>query len=244
MAITADLQSPAPGKLVRLFKLDLTPLGGTPLFFTPDVNPGGTVAFDGDTYTSVPITAEGFEVGTNGEQPRPTLRIGNVRQSSTVLAGAMTALVIEYRNLLGAILTRLRTFAQHLDGAAEADPTAIIDAHVYRVVRKTRQNAVFVEWELANPLDHDAAVIPKRPILPDYCTAIYRRWDAVNEVFVPDTTTLACPYPGSAYFDINDQPVANPAQDRASKTLDCCRKRFGNNAALPFMGEPGIGKVR
>jgi lambda family phage minor tail protein L len=241
--IRQELQSPAPGKLVRLFQLDLTPLGGALLYFTPDVNPGGTVTFDSHVYTAIPIEADGFEVATSGEQPRPTLRIGNVHQGNN-LPGAVTGLVIQYDDLVGAILKRIRTFAQHLDGAPDADPTAIIDIQIYRIVRKARQNRVFIEWELANPLDHDAAMIPKGQILPDYCRAIYRRWDPVASDFVYDTTTLVCPFVDETKaFDIQDQ-ATTLANDRCSKTLGGCRARFGATAALPFMGEPGIGKVR
>mgnify|MGYP000502833585 CR=1 FL=1 len=242
MTIQQTVQKAAPGKRVSLFQLDLTPLGGAVQYFTPSVQSGGTVAFDGHTYVAAPVTAEGFEVSSTGEQARPVLRIGNVRQGG--LPAAATSLVIDFQDLVGAIVRRIRTFAQYLDGAAEADPTAILDLQVYRIVRKARQNRVFIEWDLASPLDHDAAMIPRRPIMPDYCTARYRRWDPATAAFVVDTTDLVCPYAGSNYFDINDQPVADPALDRASKTLGCCRARFGVNAALPFMNEPAIGRVR
>ena len=237
MTLETDVQSSAPGKLVTLFQLDLTSLGGTVQYFTPSVKVGGSVSFDGQVYTTAPVQAEGFEVTSTGEQPRPTLRIGNVTR-------AATALVIEFEDLVGAILLRIRTFAHHLDGEADEDPTAIIDTQVWRVMQKMHHNKVFVEWALGSPLDHDAAQIPKRQIVPEYCDAKYRRWSAALGDFIYDTTTQACPFTDETKaFDINDQPTTL-ANDRASKTLNCCKVRFGANAALPFMGEPAIGKVR
>ena len=237
MTIEEDVQSATPGKLVELYELDLTALGGGIQRWTPSVSEGGSVSFDGNVYTPAPITADGFETTAEGEQPRPTLRIGNVQ-------AAAVSLIRTYDDLVGALVRRTRTFAHHLDGAPDEDPDAILDLQVYRILQKSQQNRVFAEWVLGSPLDHDAAQIPRRQALPNYCTARYRRWDPDSAAFVYDTTTLACPYVGSSYFDIQDQPVASAAQDRASKTLGCCRARFGANAALPFMNEPAIGRVR
>ena len=237
-ALAENLQSSAPGAMVTLYEADLRPMRGPILYFTPHVGSAaaGAVMFGGKSYLPTPIVIEGFEANNRGEMPRPRMRMSNV-------GTALLSLMLTYQDLVGAIMRRLRTLSRHLDGAPDADPLAIIDTQVYRINRKTAQNPAFVEWELASPLDHEAAIVPKGQFLPNYCLANYRAWNPTENAYDVDTSALACPYAGAAAFDINDQPTTQE-NDRASKTLGCCRVRFGTNAVLPFMNTPGVGRIR
>ncbi|MBB1247529.1 hypothetical protein H2O14_00980 [Rhizobium sp. G21] len=43
-----------------------------------------------------------------------------------------------------------------------------------------------------------------------------------------------CLYTGDRYFDEMDKPVTDPAKDKPSRTINCCKARFGRNKPLYF----------
>lgn len=69
---------------------------------------GGEVTFDSIRYSRYPIQATGFDKTGNGTIPRPKLTMGNI-------GGIVGALAKDYNDLVGAKLTRTRTFARYLD---------------------------------------------------------------------------------------------------------------------------------
>lgn len=69
---------------------------------------GEEVTFDSIKYSRYPIHASGFDKTGNGSIPRPKLTVGNI-------GGIIGALAKDYNDLVGAKLTRTRTFARYLD---------------------------------------------------------------------------------------------------------------------------------
>lgn len=112
MTTRQDIQKPAPGAIIELFELDATAQGAASVYrFVNWANPlGGDVVWRGQTYTRYPVEAEGFELSGRGALPRPKLRVANA-------TGLMGALAIELDDLLGARVTRWRTFVHYLDAA-------------------------------------------------------------------------------------------------------------------------------
>ncbi len=110
MTTRQDIQKPAPGAIIELFELDATAQGAASVYrFVNWANPlGGDVVWRGQTYTRYPVEAEGFELSGRGALPRPKLRVANA-------TGLMGALAIELDDLLGARVTRWRTFVHYLD---------------------------------------------------------------------------------------------------------------------------------
>lgn len=110
MTTRQDIQKPAPGAIIELFELDATAQGAASIYrFVNWANPqGGDVVWRGQTYTRYPVEAEGFELSGRGALPRPKLRVANA-------TGLMGALAIELDDLLGARVTRWRTFVHYLD---------------------------------------------------------------------------------------------------------------------------------
>ena len=109
--IKTDIQKLAPGAIVELFELDLTPFGGEVLRFHAGTN--GliqNVTWQGSVYTAFPVQATGFEFNGQGQAARPRLVVANV-------VGAITALVLQYQDIVGAKVTRRRTLAKYLDDA-------------------------------------------------------------------------------------------------------------------------------
>lgn len=158
-----------PSPVIELYELDTRPCGdGDVLFFHNGT--GGyavPVVFKGQSYTPIPIRVTGFELTGTGEPPRPTMSILNA-------GGFMSAAVLKLDDLIGAKLTRRRTFARFLDGESDAAPVEYpIDLYV--VVQKTREDRLLVEFELGTGLDLDGVVFPPRTIQAQYCQhAAYR----------------------------------------------------------------------
>ncbi|MTD34036.1 phage minor tail protein L [Paludibacterium denitrificans] len=226
--IQSDLQSLQPSALVELFVLDATMLGGSLTYFHAGTN-GLTqpVVWQGNTYQPFPIQAEGFELNGKGALPQPTLTVSNV-------GGLISALVMQYDDLVGAKLTRKRTFARYLDGATDANPSAGFDDDVWWVHQKVSETKQAVQFKLASVLDVAGVNLPGRQVIANNCQWQYRSWNGTAF----DYTNATCPYTGGAMFDTNDASVGNGSQDRCSKRLSGCAARFGTAAVLPFGGFP------
>jgi len=235
MSIPATVQAPSVGRLVVLFDLDLAPLGGEVLRFTNNVDAGGaTVQWRGHIYVPAEFEADGFEWSGKGALPRPRLRVSNVNR-------VFSAAIVEFADLLGARVTRWRTFERYLDNGAEPDPDAHLQPDIYVVERKLAQNKVFVEFELAAAMDQQGRKLPGRQVLRGYCGHRYRRWDAAEGSF--DYQQATCPYAEAAMFDRQGNVTADPAADACGKRLSDCRLRFGA-AALPTLAFPGVARTR
>lgn len=196
------------------------------------------VKFGGNSYIPLPIEAAGFEWTGTGKLPKPKLRVSNVGNFAA-------ALVIANGDLLGAKVTRLRTFREFLDDGENPDPSAFMDPDIFFVDRKSAHRKAMIEFELAPALEQQGLKLPRRIMLRDTCGFTYRQWitDANNVTgFVPGT----CPYAGASYFKMDDTGTATASEDVCGQRLPSCVLRFGASANLPFDAFPGIsiGGVR
>ena len=230
--IESDLQSLSPGALIELFELDTTAIGDPTVYrFHAGVNGlENNVVFGGRAYTRFPVEASGFDLSGQGTIPRPKLAVANV-------TGLIGALARSLDDFIGAKLTRLRTFAKYLDAVnfpdginPTADPNQIIDREIWYVDRKSAENKIFVEFELAAAFDVSGVFLPRRQVIQNVCAWKYRG---------PD-----CGYTGTTYFDRNDQPAATLALDQCGKRLSSCKLRFGPFSPLPFGAFPAVGLIR
>jgi lambda family phage minor tail protein L len=230
------VQTPTPGKLITLYQLDVSSLGyATVLCFTRDAIDGREPVFRGVSYTPVDVESEGWEWSGNGPVPRPVIRISNVNK-------VFTGLVRDYDDLVGATLTRIVTFDSFLDGGENANAEGVQFApDIYRVNRKTKQNKVFIEWELTSSLDQQGIMLPKRQVLRESCTLRYRYYDPETSSF--DYTYAECPYTGTSYFDETGASTT-ASGDRCGRKLGDCKLRFGQNATLPGSFFPGAARYR
>ena len=231
MSIESDIQRLAPGAIVDLFELDPTAIGGTVVRFHAGVNElGGDVVWQGLTYTRFPIEADGFEWSGTGTLPRPKIRVANV-------TGLVGALARELQDLVGAKLTRRRTFVKYLDAVnftggvnPTADPNCGFPDEIWFVDRKSAENGLYVEWELSAAFDVAGTMLPRRQCIQNVCTWRYRGAE--------------CGYTGGPVADRNDRPVTLLAEDDCGKRLASCKLRFGVYSELPFGAFPGVGLIR
>ena len=227
--IASEVQLLNPTALITLYELDTTMIaGGTVFHFHPDVNGvGEPIVWNSQEYVPFPILAEGFEWRSSGTMPRPTVHVANV-------AGLFGELLREMDDLVGAKLTRIRTFARYLDavnfpdGNPLADPTAEMTRDVY-YINRTVKEGVLVEFELAALLEVHGIKLPRRLIAPNACPWKYRG--------------PGCEYAGPPVADVNDNPTTDPALDRCGCRLSSCKLRFPNQV-IPFGGFPGAALVR
>lgn len=237
--IKEAIQELAPGSIVELFQMDLTPIAasaGVQYFHAGTNELDGPVVWQGITYNKFPIHAEGFDKSVKGTLPRPNLRISNV-------TGTISALVVQYDDLVGAKVTRKRTFVRYLDAVnflsgvnPTADPNQFMDDEAFFIERKVSENPTAVEFELSSALDLQGVPLPTRVVIVNYCGSNYRRWTGTAFDY---TDAAECSYTGASYFNVNNQSVGTAAQDVCSKTVSGCKARFGSTAVLPFGGFPG-----
>lgn len=159
-SISAHLQRPDLGEYVELFEIDATIIGGTFTYITPNTLGGGNIVWRGNTYIPCPVEGEGFEINKQGAPPRPTLRVSNINK-------LLLSSVIQLGDMVGAKVTRWRTFKQFLDGEVNADPNAHMAREVYYVYQKTAHNRTQIEWTLRSAMDVENLQLPGRQILRD-----------------------------------------------------------------------------
>lgn len=226
-------QSAVADALLELYDLDLSTLDGPTLRFTPNVTESqASVRWRGNVYTAIPIQSEGWETPGQGTLPTPVLRLSNALP-------LVSALIIQYGDLMGCRVTRWRTFRRFLDDGEDSDENAYLPLDIYRIERKRMHTKNMVEWELSASLDQAGKQLPGRQAVRDYCPWRYRYWD--GSAF--DYTDVTCPYTGTTYANEYGQVVTQPSQDRCGKRLTDCVTRFGQ-ATLPFGGFPAIAKTR
>jgi len=235
LSINSEIQKLDANALIELYELDTSKQGGGSYYFHSDVNTlDRQVIWQEKTYSPFPLEATGFESSGVGSQPRPKVLLANID-------GLVGVLALSMNDLVGCKFIRKRTFVKYLDAsnfpATDAfpdgyNPTADKNAHfpddIYYIDRKSREDKLQVEFELASALELTGVVLPRRQIVKNLCSWNYK--------------SAECGYTGTNYFNEFDQPCP-ASQDKCGKRLGSCEIRFGNNV-LPFGGFPAVGLIR
>lgn len=237
MSIQLDVQKLTPGSRVRLIEVDCTEFGGPELLFhnynveyTQEellvAQTNGTelgpkpIVWQGKSYTCWPYGIEGIELDGTGSAASPTLSVANV--DSTI-----SSLCLALNDLAQAKVTIHITFQHYLDGEPGADPSQEF-VQVWYIDRKSQEDNVSISWSLSNPADTSGKLIPARQV-HSICY-----WMLQGQYRGAD-----CGYTGTAYFDLDGNPVDDPSLDRASGLVStCCKPRFGADKPLPHGGFP------
>jgi lambda family phage minor tail protein L len=235
----SEIQKLDPSAILELFTLDCTVVGGGIMRFVKSSDSNQSVIYQTLVYTPVDVMFNGLETSGQGALPTPTLSIAN---SDGAQGGVIQAVVNSLGDLNGCRLTRIRVNARFLDNRPDADPAAFFGPDIYAIEQKTSDTPTEIVWELSASIDQAGRSIPGRPAVRNNCLSRYRVWDAALNRFV--YTRAICPYAGTNYFNELNQSVASPADDKPSRTVDCCKLRFGANKPLPFGGFPGMARVQ
>lgn len=229
--LSQELRSYSPTNLINLYEIDATSLGISPIFkFHNGINEKNEpVVWQGETFNYFPIKVEGFEMSGKGTLPRPMLTVANV-------TGVLGTIVNQFNDLVGAKFIRRRTFMKYLDainfpeGNPTADPSIELPLDIYYIDRKSQENKLIVEFELAAAFDLSNVQLPRRQIIQNLCVWKYRGAE--------------CGYAGTNYYDINDKSTASISNDVCSKKLTSCEVRFGQYNQKPYGGFPAAGLIR
>ena len=172
--IITDLQKINPSAIIELFTLStVASLHGSAQTYRfhngTSLKDNGNVIWAGNTYTKMPIEAEGFAY-QKGQLPRPTLTISNVLGTITAILLNVNTVTVG-NDLTGATVTRIRTLARYLDNEnfpdqvntlGTPDPTAEFPQEIYKIDRKSSENREVVTFELAAVFDLAGIRAPKR----------------------------------------------------------------------------------
>lgn len=142
-----------------------------------------SIIFNGIEYSAAPIHAEGFEANSRGKPTSPKLSITS-NEDGLPLIAALKQKVKLMQDLIGAKVTRIRTFAKYIDAVNfvdgftpdgfSPDPTVRYPEDVYYIERKSQEDKFGIEFELTQVLDVENIKLPGRLVMADKCAFRYR----------------------------------------------------------------------
>jgi lambda family phage minor tail protein L len=151
-----NIKQPYVGSYIELFVFDFTSLGGGQLFLT---NEEAEVIFRGQTYQFCPIEGSGYSIESTGATSRPTITVSNVERQ----------LMPAYKSfgLVGAEVTRFRTFAEFLDNGDNPDENAIYPPDVFKINQVSKMDPSWVSLNMINEIDNPNADLPGWTVLKE-----------------------------------------------------------------------------
>lgn len=242
--ILTDVQQLSPGNLLTFYEIDCTAIGGDIERYHNHND--GPIVWQGNTYLPWSIQAENFERTGDGQQPLPTVTVGNigVGLDDEPITGVVTALCLALNDLLGAQVTRRRTFAKYLDAAnfddgnPSADPNEHFPDEKWVICQKQSETPEVVSFVLASPLQFEGVQLPRRQIIAGTCGWLL--------MAAPEGGYRGayCSYTGTAMFDQDGNSVSDPSLDRCGGRVSDCKRRFGEWEPLNFGGFPSADRIR
>ena len=265
-ATYGDLAISNPSAIIELFQLRLdSALHGSNdiYYFHAGTNEFGesNIVFDSQTYSRVPIKADGFEYSNTGTLPRPTLTVSNLSSTITALLLLVNATTAG-NDLGGAEVRRIRTLAKYLDSDNFGTPElAITQANDFLITQDGDNFELNVTG--TNPTADPNARFPDERWFIDRKSSETRdsvtfelasKFDLAGQK-IPKRQIIAnicqwkyrsseCSYTGTDYYDVNGNEVTTEAQDVCGKRVASCKLRFGENGELPFGSFPGAGLTK
>jgi len=130
------------------------------------------IVWQSNTYSRMPVKAEGFKYSGKGKLPRPTLTLSNLLGTITAIL-QLTNQTTALSDLAGAKVTRRRALIKDIDEvnfpsnvnpykSGSVDPSAELPREVYFIERKTIENRNIVQFELVSSFDLFGVSAPKK----------------------------------------------------------------------------------
>jgi lambda family phage minor tail protein L len=133
------------------------------------------------TYTAFPFEFTGYERRTTGSLPRPSITFANINRT-------FTAYLANYDELIGAKIIRRKTLAKYLG----ENPPVEFPKEIYYIERKTLENQLQVQFELASNFDVQGITLPTRRVIGTRCPWKYK-----------DATIGGCDWEANSKHDYN-----------------------------------------
>jgi lambda family phage minor tail protein L len=243
--IVKEAHSLEPSAIIALYEIDISEikknlhLGATLnipedylRFHNEEAIGQRSIYFKGETYHPMPIIANGFELSSSGELPRPKLTFVSLKgvKENEAEAGDFAALknaVLLLENMIGARVTRIRTFAKYLDaennipGDGQFTGTnPEFPREIYFVERKVSENKTSIQLELSSVLDLENFKLPGRVVLANRCPWTYRGEGCCYE------------------YNSNNVPSSCPECPQGNDDKNAQQNLFGPTAILPKYAPP------
>ena len=220
--IVTDAQDLEIGSgIVELYEIEIGTGDDNILYFHPGKDldngiSGNDLIFDGNTYVALPIFMEGIEKSSEGASPRPKLTFANVESiikdnslfKTQMNDGTWDAQIDEIdvtadnftmESLIGARVTRRKTLEKYT-GAGVAGYE--FGKELYIIDRISNKSNIFIEAELASPMDLGGVRLPRRQVIGKYCPWVYQAGQA-------DIIKSACTWKTHEQFENNNESGTN-----------------------------------
>ncbi len=200
IGLQAEASSLTPSPIIQFFEIDIGNIGFDRGVISETEVDGETntifrfhnnvklttndIYWRGQTYVAIPITAEGFEIKSNGTFPTPKLSLTVSDDGIPYLSVFKNRLFELAGDLVGAKVTRFRTFAKYIDAenffdsvppqGFAPDPNKELSRDIYFIERKSNENKNLLEFELSSIFELEDIKLPGRRVLANTCPFQYR----------------------------------------------------------------------
>ena len=222
----------AQDAIIEMFEIDLQHLELGVFRFSSTNTGDGVVMFDGFEYPPAPIAADGFAWDGVGTMPRPRLNV--VAKDLYFLN-----LVVDADDLVGSPVRRIKTFRKYLDDGTVPGTGVSFPIDEFVIEKKSSQTRHALVFELSMMLDQQGTQVPRLMVLRDTCVHRFRYWIGNRYQY----KQVSCPYTGTSMFKSNGEVTLDPSEDACGKRISDCKLRFGDDAVLPRMAFPGVGRM-
>jgi len=218
--ILSEMGRAAPSSVVTLYEIDLedllidesmpyleTTLAGEAVFrFHNNLKlTKQKLYWKGEEYHPLPVYVEGFDSNTRGSAPTPRMSmVADEKGDQQSMFRAFKLMVRQLDDLIGAKVTRVRTFAKYLDvknfydiqqGGGRVtlgddtlipegfapDPLAEFPREIFFINRKSVESKNGLEFELGSFIDFESLKLPTRLVISRYCQFQYRGEGCIYE---------------------------------------------------------------
>jgi len=154
------------------------------------------IIWRGEQYRPLPIQVEGIEQSSKGALPTPRMQVFSDEETEKEFR-EFKVMIRRLDDLIGAKMTRVRTFAKYIDAenfymvdadgtrtslgldsiipeGFEPDPLAEFPREIFYINRKSSESKVALEFELASFMDFENLKLPSRLVVSRYCQFQYR----------------------------------------------------------------------
>ena len=288
-SLVFELNNLTPSAIVTLFEIDLTSVLDAKSI--PDLSEGkvqtgfnqatpdnilrfhnnikvfnSTITWQGNKYIPAPIQATGFENSSRGTLPTPILSISSQSETGTDQLALLRYEILKLGDIIGAKVTRRRTFAKYLDwvnfrttdsapqleelpDGYEPDPNAELPRDIYYIERKTTENKNTIQYQLSSILDLEGIKVPRRTIISDKCNWNYRgpgcwyqhKEDTEDPVPILQKADLRT---GDITLPKDAPPVANDKDERIAGALDTDQSTINSNGIGEWEPDDGYLKTQ
>ena len=204
------------------------------------------IFWQGKTFFPAPIQAEGYEISSRGILPTPRLSMSSQSDQETEILSLIRRAIRKYGDIVGAKVTRIRTYAKFLDKnnfadiakydgtdgsylssfpeGYEPDPYAELPRDIFFIERKASESKTAIVYELSSSLDVEGIKLPRRTVQSRKCGFAYRGCGCFYESAAPETFNKLTPnIMPKTDPDEPDQPLPGPGT--TSELLAKCQIR-------------------